>query len=115
MPEARGVPSVQFVTEAPRYVGPDRWVWEPAGPDYPPMPDWICSAQELGRALYVYAATVARVMMPKDACRFRLVAYDLATGGAVGAHEWCVSDETGKFIPNGEPMVVWNLTGGCAA
>lgn len=72
------------------------------------MPDYIRSAQELGRALYVYAATVARVLQRSGKPRrFRLVAYDLRNGRPVGIHEWTPSRETGRLIPAGEPWVTF--------
>ncbi|CUW30097.1 hypothetical protein [Streptomyces sp. NPDC056069] len=73
------------------------------------MPDYIHSADELGRALYVYAATVARVLHEsKEPCRFRLVAYCLKHGHPLGIHEWTVSAETGRLVPAGEPWVVYD-------
>ncbi|MEV6399643.1 hypothetical protein AB0M39_33495 [Streptomyces sp. NPDC051907] len=72
------------------------------------MPDYIYSAAELGRALYVYAASVARLLKPIITPRFRLLAGRLPSGVVVGAHEWHKSTETGLYIPSTEPWVVWD-------
>ncbi|MFF4495511.1 hypothetical protein [Streptomyces sp. NPDC001546] len=72
------------------------------------MPDDIRSADELGRALAVYGAMVARVMHEaRGARRFRLVAHRLNTGGVVGIYEWVISPETGRLRPAEDPWVVW--------
>ncbi|WP_446038843.1 hypothetical protein [Streptomyces sp. SID1121] len=100
------VPSVEFRVELPKWVGSNRWVWEPAGPGFPPMPDYIRNAHELDRALYVYAVAVAN-LAANEVHRFRVVAYRYDTCAPTGIHEWITSEDSGRLVPSGAPWVLW--------
>ncbi len=109
MSMVEGVPSVEFRVEMPRWVGPNRWVWDAAGDGFPPMPDYIRNVHELDRALYVLAVAVAN-LASQDVHHFRVVAYRYDTGAPTGLHEWITSPDTGRLRPFGAPWAVWEET-----
>ncbi|MFJ4666752.1 hypothetical protein [Kitasatospora purpeofusca] len=98
---------MELRTEVFALVARGRRAWVPAGRNYPIELEFVYKEDELTRALYVYAATTAR-FLPVEKGRFRLTAHSLTVGGLVGMHEWCVSEESGRWVPTGAPWVAWD-------
>lgn len=104
-----GGPTVELRAEAFRTVPGSlfRRTWEPI-PAVPVHRAEVYTESALAAALAIYGTRVAGLLEASGEDTWRITARCLITGAAVGEWTWVRSEETGRWVPAGEPWCVWD-------
>jgi hypothetical protein len=101
-------PTVDLFVFVPGPLGAGSWAWT----DHPRWPgvlasEYCYSAREAVALVRAYAVTMGRLVTPREAPRFTVLARGRTTGLVVARDEWEWHQRAHAFEPTDEPWCTW--------
>jgi hypothetical protein len=104
-----GFPGIRLWVEIPSPTPEGGWKWIPADRRNPAGEEHAADEHELTRIMLSYGVVVATMFRTSGPPRFRLVARGARCGNTVAVYVWKWAAELGRYAPDGEPWVVWDV------
>ncbi|MFE6159838.1 hypothetical protein ACFQ7F_13105 [Streptomyces sp. NPDC056486] len=102
-----GRTTVELRVEVPQRSGVG-WRWAESEELSPAGEEPAYSKRDLRRVMLAYGTLVAQLVSRGGPSAFRVTAWGKYSKRTIGAYEWAWDSAWGKYMPKGDPWVIWD-------